>query len=224
MNRYFCAALLALISCCSAIAADPQSKVGGTVLTLPAPGGDFLEAGDKLRTTFFELLVPATNRLITAYIPLSHSADVGTGKIQGTLDVYGIIEVARQAEYSDISPELFEGVRKGFDTANIGALTGNVEQELNSRLKAISAKQIEVGKPEMLGTIFKKTDAAGVAMLMAYKQETRTVNMAMGIGLVRAKQRLLFTYLYRKYDGAESVNWLRKNLEAWDDAILARNK
>jgi len=39
------------------------------LLALPALAADFAEAGDKLRSTFFELLVPSTNRLLTAYVP-----------------------------------------------------------------------------------------------------------------------------------------------------------
>jgi len=225
MVRFLGVAILSAASCATALAADPVAKAGGVAITLPGPTKDFVEAGDKLRTTFFELLVPATNRLITAYVPLSHAADVGTGKIQGTLDIYGIIEVARQAEYTDCTPEIFEGVRQGLDSSkNFDSHVSTVEQELNSRLKTLSTKQIEIGKPAMLGTIFKKQNAAAIAMLMAFKQENRSVTMAAGIGLVRVRQRLLFTYLYRKYESADSVTWLRKSLEIWDDAILAKNK
>ena len=100
----------------------------------------------------------------------------------------------------------------------------NVEQELSVRLKSLGAGSVEIGRPEMLGGLFRKPDAASVAMLLAYKQGDRTVTMAGGIGFIRIRQRLIFAYLFRRYESPDTVNWLRKNLEPWVDAILAKNK
>jgi hypothetical protein len=40
-------------------------------------------------------------------------------------------------------------------------------------------------------------------MLAAVKQENRSDTMAMGIGELRVKQRLVFAYLYRKYESPQ---------------------
>jgi hypothetical protein len=92
------------------------------------------------------------------------------------------------------------------------------------RLKSLGAGPVDVGHPEMLGGLFQKSDAAGFAMLLAFKQGERSVTMANGTAFVRVRQRLLFMYLFRKYESPDTVNWLRRNLEPWVDAILAKNK
>lgn len=101
---------------------------------------------------------------------------------------------------------------------------GDVTEEINIRLKSLGTKPIDVGHPEMLGAVFQKADASGFAMLMAVKQENRSDTMAGGLAVLRVKQRLVFAYLFRKYESPETVNLLRKELEAWTGAILASNK
>jgi hypothetical protein len=76
----------------------------------------------------------------------------------------------------------------------------------------------------MLGGVFQKNDASGYAMLTAIKQGDRTTTMAGGFAVLRVRQRLVFTYLYRKYESPDTISWLSKNLEVWSDAILSKNK
>ena len=81
-----------------------------------------------------------------------------------------------------------------------------------------------MGHAEMLGGIFQKADAAGFAMLTAFKEEDRSVTMAGCTALLRVKQRLVFAYLYRTIESPDTMSWLRKNIEEWSDAILAKNR
>lgn len=220
-------ALMALGACFPAAASDTEVKAGGVVLIVPAPVSDFVESGDKLRTTFFELLVPSSNRLLSAYLPEQKFAELNAGKASGGLEVYAMLEAPRRAEYSDCTPQAFEQVLKsvgptmgGFDAKKLQDL----QDEMNIRLKSLATKPIELGHPEMLGGIFQKSDAAGFAMLTASKEGEHSVTMAGGFAVLRVKQRLIFAYLYRRYESPDTVGWLRKSLEAWCDAILASNK
>jgi hypothetical protein len=224
-NRRFLI-LLFFGACLPAFGADPEVKAGGIMLTLPAPASDFADAGDRLRTTVFELLVPATNRLLSAYIPVVQLAEVSAGKAPGGLEVYAMVEVPRQAEYNECTPEFFAQFLKGLEPA-LGKLdlktAGEMEAEINIHLKSLGSKSIEIGHSESLGSVFQKNNAAGFAMLAAYQQGDRTITMASGIAAIRVKQRLVLAYLFRKYESPDTVKWLRKTLEAWGDQILARN-
>lgn len=210
-----------------AVAADPVVKAGGVPLMIPGPTSDFVESGDRVRTTLFELLVPSTNRLLSAYLPSQALSDLLAGKTTGTMDVYAMAEVPRRAEYTDCTPQIYAQVVKGLEPA-MGKLDpeklGNLEEEINLHLKSFDIKRIQVGQTESLGGVFKKDDAAGFAMLMALKQGDQSTTMAAGIALLRVKQRLVFAYLFRKYESPDTIGWVRKNLEAWADAILTRNK
>jgi hypothetical protein len=215
--------LLLLVIAFPLLAADLDFKVGGLNVTLPGPAANFDEVGDRLRTTLFELLAPSTNRLVSAYAPTKTLEELNGGKAAGGLDLYAMVEVPRQAEYADCSPELFQTVLKGVEPAFGKLEVVNVETELNLRLKSRGTKPIEVGHPEMLGAIFQKTDAAGFAMLLAFKQGDHDVTMAGATAFVRVKRRILFLYLYRIYESPETVSTLRKEVEAWADTILSKN-
>lgn len=217
--------LLLLAACLTAIAADPKVRAGGIELTLPGPGSDFAEAGDKLRTTFFELLAPSNNRLLTAYVQEKTLANVNAGKPL-VLDIYSMVEVPRRAEYTDVTPQAFEQVLKGMEPSmgKFELKAGYFQREMNARLKSLGTGPIEIGHPEMLGGIFRKDNAAGYAMLLAVKQgDDRSNTMAGGMAVIRIRQRLVFAYLYRKYESPDTVSWVSKNLEVWCDAILAKN-
>jgi hypothetical protein len=173
------------------------------------------------------LLAPSTNRLLTAYLPPEAFAKLNAGKLTVGLELYGLVEVLRQAEYVDCTPAAFQELSKNVGTS-LGKVAadkmGDVQEEMAVRLKALGAKPIEIGKPEMLGGIFEKTDAFGYAMLSAYKQEERSVTMIVGMAFLRVKQRLIFVYLYRRYESSDSATLIRRELETWADAILAKNK
>jgi hypothetical protein len=207
--------------------ADPEVQAGGVLLTLPGPNSDFVESGDKLRTTLFELLVPSSNRLLSAYLPPHAISDLSAGKSAGAMDAYAMAQVPRRAEYADCTPQAFAQILKSLEPS-MGKLpadkVGQVEEEMNARLKSLDIGRIEFGHPEMLGGVFQKDDASGYAMLMAMKQGDHTTTMAGGFAVLRVKQRLVFAYLYRKYESPDTINWLDKNLEAWSDAILSKNK
>jgi hypothetical protein len=143
------------------------------------------------------------------------------------MNLYALVEVPRRAEYSDCTPQVFESLLTGMASSMAKAATekvGEVQEEMNLRLKSLGTKPVEFGHPEVLGSIFKKNDAAGFAMLMAVKQETDSVTMAAGFAALRVKQRLIFAYLYRKCDSPETVALISKDLESWTDTILARNQ
>lgn len=219
--------LLLLGTRMAAAGANPQAKAGGISLELPTPADDFVEVGDKVRTTLFDLLTPSANRLLTAYVPTPTLDKLNAGTTAGHLDVYAMVEVSRRAEYADLSAQAFQKV-----TADMGPALGKIDaqkigdvtEEINTRLKSLGTKPIEVGHPEPLGEFFQKTDASGFGMLMAVKNDDSSDTMAMGLAVLRVKNRLLFAYLYRRYESPETVNLLRKNLETWTDAILASNK
>lgn len=48
--------------------------------------------------------------------------------------------------------------------------------------------------------------------------------MAAGVSLVRVQNRVLFLYVYTRYEGDESVNWIRTTAEQWADAVLKENQ
>jgi hypothetical protein len=229
MNRRGLLTVALLLAACAPVAAaGTEVKAGGVAIVFPSPASDFSEVGDKLRTTVFELLVPSANRLLSAYLPQEKLDELNRGTSQGGFDSYAMVEVIRQAEYVDISPEFFAQITKDFDPSQVGkAAAGSVqdfESEMNSRLKALGTKTVDFGQPEILGALFQKPNATAIAMVMGLKQGDRSVNMSAGMAAIRVRQRFLFLYLFHQYNSPQTVIDLRKKLESWTDAILAANQ
>jgi hypothetical protein len=224
-RRITLAVLLAAMSL-PGLAADFEAKAGGVALTLPAPSREFEEVGDRLRSMAFEAMTPSANRLLAAYLQSATLKKLADGSTKD-LGIYGMLQVPRRYEYADCGPNDFAEVRKS-TAGEMGGVAdqkiGDIEAEMNVRLKSLGADPVSTGKPQALGKFFEKTDAAGFGMLMPVTAGKETVQMAFGVGLMRVRQRLMFVYLYSRYESPETVQTLRKLLESWCDAILAANK
>jgi hypothetical protein len=51
-----------------------------------------------------------------------------------------------------------------------------------------------------------------------------TTNMINASALVRVRNRLVFAYVYAVYKDQSSLQWARKAVEDWADAILKANE
>jgi len=223
MLRLFLAILLVL----PALAADLEVKVGSLTMILPTQP-ELFEVGDNHRTATATQFVPSSHRLLAAYVPQAAKAALSSGSSVGDSDIHALIEILRDKENVECTAKEFEEVEKEFLGPELvriaSADMSKAEDELNLRLKTAVATAIELGKPEMLGVLIQKTDAAAVALLSVSRVGNRTIPLATGLALIRVRDRVLFVILARKYESPETVSWLRKTLETWTDAILAKNR
>src|SRR5258708_27824554 len=127
--------------------------------------------------------------------------------------MHAFIEILRDKENVECTAKEFEEVEKEFLGPELvriaSADMAKAEDELNLRLKTAVAKAIELGKPEMLGVLIQKTDAAAVALLSVSRVRNRTIPLATGLALTRVRGRVLFLILARKYESPETSRWLR---------------
>ncbi len=204
-------------------AADLKVRAGGLDLTLPLPE-NFEDVGEKYRTTLFELMVPSSNRLVAALAPPAEIAKMNEGKASGGLDAYAMIQAPRQMEYADCTPEAFQQVLKSVGAPIGEVVREQISDEMNVRLKSLGQGSIDVGGTKDLGAVFRKTDAYGSVTLTKYSQGERSGTMAAGTALIRVRQRVIFAYIFRRYESPETVLSIGKSLEAWTDLILAKNR
>ena len=207
---------------------DPRMSAGGIELVLPGPSNGFEEAGEKLRVTFFGLLVPANDRLLTAYVSSQKLAELNEGKSTGGLGVYGLVQVPRQFEYEDCTPRAFEKVSESMDLYTSktysGTMAGLIQEQANGHLKSIGVDSVEMGRPKMLGRAFQDPNASGFLMQAVLKVGTREIDMAGGFAALRVKQRLIFASLWRRNESPDTVHLVSTDLETWANAILEKNK
>jgi len=198
--------------------------VGGVDIQIPPPA-TLVDIGQE-NNGYMELCVPSGNRLVAGFMTpaaLPQLAKFGTYP----LDSYAMVQVLRQAEFTDCAASDFQQVVDGMKQ-NLGDVmdssTQESQDEINHRLKSMDVdQQLTLAKPVQLGMIFTKTDAAGFGLIVPVKFAGKSVTMAGGCALVRVHERMLFFYLYARYKDASTIDWLRKATEAWADAALAAN-
>jgi hypothetical protein len=77
----------------------------------------------------------------------------------------------------------------------------------------------------MVGVLFRKTDSVCVAMMGDIKGgDGSSSRISAALALIRAKQRMLYAYVYRPYESPETIDFLRKIADAWTDTILIVNE
>ncbi len=173
-NNCISLAVILLSACLPMPGSDVKARAGGFDLTLPVPE-KFEDVGERFRTTVFELMVPSANRLVGAFAPAAEIAKMNEGRASGGLAVYAMIQVPRQLEYTDCTPQTFQQMLKGAGAPAEELAREQAAQEMNLRLKSFGQKSINVGGTEDLGSVFRKTDAYGSATLATYSQDERSV-------------------------------------------------
>lgn len=204
----------------------PGYRTGGKSIVIPAPEGDLIEIGDDYRVVM-DPVVPDTNRLLAAFVLPADAKIIRSGST-AQLEKYALVEVPRRAEFVDVTPDAFKEVTDSVAQQFGGSLDTslkNQEDEFNRRLKDLNpnAAAVTFDKPVPLGVIFSKPDACAFGMIMLISSKGATVKMIASVGVLRAQDRILFVYIYRKYEGDDTVEWIRAISEQWADAILKAN-
>jgi len=204
-------------------------RAGLKSFTIPAPSADLAETGSDYRV-LLEPLVTNTNRLVAGFVS-SDDLNLLRTSTGTALSRYAMVQVARRAEFADISPDAFKQFVDKFGSqfgATIDATLKDQQDEVNRRIKdrvlGLSAKTVTLDKPLQLGAFFNKPDAASYGLVMPVSVDGNTKKVVVNTIVLRVRQRLLFLYLIEEYKDESSVQWVRTTGEHWTDAILAANK
>ncbi len=202
-------------------------RAGQVSFVMPSPSPDLVEMGPDLRV-LMEIATPNTNRLVAAFISPDELAKL-PGGLTGAPQRYALVEVLRRAEFVDVDEATFKQVVDAMSTqlANGEAQSTMVKQQdrINEKIDDLGLKsgKVTIDKPVQLGSIFSNANSYGFCMLEPMASNGKTENMVNGVALVRVKNRLLYVYVYAKYEDKSTVDWVLKTTQAWADAILKQN-
>lgn len=217
----------------AAVGTSPSNvyQAGGVNLTIPPPTGELAEMGANYRS-MMDPFVPDSNRLVAAFLLPDDLRSFQSGKRVG-LRRYALVEVPRSDEFTVVSADDFQNaanaVDKQFGSTGDSGLTNNLvkqeEDELNRKLKALNlnSPKTTLGKPVMLGKFFSKANVYCFGMVTQVSSSGSTVNMLIGVLLMRVNSRILYVYVYTEYNGDETVPWIQRTTMSWADAILSGN-
>jgi len=210
--------------------------VGGTEISIPAPEG-FHEISKLSSETrdHFETFTPPDNRLLGVFLL---EEDLGLLMKDETPDVrrYMLLQSYRKLEDYDLSRREFDELADSIKEQN-NSLMQEVKREVESLLAATSEKLSEeyqtsvafqVSNSVPLGVFLERRNAIGYANLTKYEtaieDEVENSTMIMSISLLRLKNRLLYAYVYERYETQESIDWVRKTSTQWAKAMLEANQ
>jgi hypothetical protein len=201
---------------------DPQVQIGGVTIALPNPPAELVPVDDNARSLNFDWMVRPNARLLAAYMEPKQFARINV--VHGRMNPYAMVQSLKGAEHMDLAPDDFltiaSSASEGLDRRDVQEM----QAEMERRLKERAGNSVTVEKPQMPGTIFQKTDEFGMIQVVPFQNDGQTLTTIMGTALLRVKQRLVCVYLYRTYESKDSLEWVKRNLEAWSDAIVAHNR
>jgi len=204
----------------------PTYQAGGKSIVIPPLTSEFVEVGSDNRK-ILEVAVPDSNRLVAAFVLTNDLPSFKSGSNQQLLR-YAMVEVPRDGESADFTAKDFKEMTDSANQELGNAMTSTsreMEEEYNRKVKALNLDaQASLDKPVSLGCLFSKRDAYGFGMLMSVTMHGTTTNMINASALVRVRNRLVFAYVYAVYKDQSSLQWARKAVEDWADAILKANE
>lgn len=215
--------------------ANPAPKVksyavGGKLIAIPSPSTDLVAARSKRELRLMHIFSNANNRIVAGFFPSKGLSALQKGgqRDRRTVD-YAIVEVSRGSEYRNFGARSFKRMEQNLKT-QLGSIISSGRtssaNDLERRLRTLNIKnaKISFGKPVVLGIIFSKPDEIGYGMVVANSVYGNKYKMGDISVLMRVKNRMLFAYLYRVYDNANTMKWLAVTSENWAEAILKANK
>ena len=230
-----CFSLLLMVVVSHEATAGTQSvtvDVGGQGLYLPAPAG-FHEISLLSPETrkLAETLTPPSNRLLAVFVSESDLGRIMKGE-SPELQRYMFMQAYRQLEKSDISGAQFSKLvaqvkqqqytllEKSKDQVDsvIDRASGKISKDYGISLK------VNIGEPVPLGVFMEKSDAVGFAMLAkchgAAEGQQVDLLMAGGTSLVRVNGKILYAYVYSRYETQKDLDWVRATSSSWADQLL----
>jgi len=213
--------------------------LGGVSIELPAPKG-FSEVRDVSPQTYKRaerMMTIPQNRLLTLFVP---DTDLNRFlKNQETALKYNryiMVQTPRFAESLEMSSKDFH------------ELAGRIRQEQNqfpkrhreeaqSYVDGITKRfskeheismDLKIGQPRPLGVFAEGDNFIASAMLTKMKgavgEETMEVIMVSVSSFIRVKNKLIFGWLYSKYESQHDIDWIRAATKDWIKEILAANR
>ncbi|MBS1800461.1 MAG: hypothetical protein JSS95_11600 [Acidobacteria bacterium] len=207
----------------------PTYRSGLKSIAIPPPTPELNEVGSDYRV-LMEYLAPDTNRLIAGFLLADDAANLRARVAKGA-SRFALVETLRRAEFTEVDATSFKQIsatltqQYGTDKNNPQTDFKAMQDELNHKLKALGATtEVALNRPVPIGAFFSKPDVFCFGMITPISSGGSSANMVSAVIILRVQNRLLYAYLDSRYEGEESLKWVRNTSEQWADAILKANQ
>ena len=199
--------------------------MGGVNITIPSANNTYKEVGESQRE-LFNSFVPETNSLLCVFLDTNDYSYLLKGANENVvMETYMLVEFGKQVESMDCSAKDFLEVKDGVVSTlknDLDAIKAEANKILNEQKENIG--DVEVGTPKTLGKIYEINDAFGSLMSIDYKTDTKVKKMLCSVNFLRLKNRLVYIYIYSKFNNIDNVKYINEISKSWAKLLLEQNK
>jgi hypothetical protein len=208
---------------------------GKITINIPAPDG-FAEAAaevEHVRRTF-EMTESPNLDFLASHVPLADYARLKKGELiqlnfytkVSTLKRYREVNVSAK-EFSDIVNYLHANQPSLFDID--GPAMKSALKDTNKGLSELleTDAKLDLSQPVNLGVTQKTENSYGTLMMAKYKfqvgNEQKEMLIIFSANLVRVKQRMIYLYVYHRFDTEADIAATRNLTKQWMSKVLSAN-
>lgn len=211
----------------------PTVSVGGNSIALPPPEGFFRYDGKSARVDAVEQnLLPKTNRLLAVFGLEEVLADVLSDRFP-KIGRHFSAQTERSLEVMTISPSLFAEFKPEMRnpiTAQLEIYREAAKEIENNAASAAYAQtgilaKLRIGETIPLG-IFDETKESLCFSMLSKAQISGIAGSYVTITaccVINVKDRLFYLYSSSPYREKADIEWARRSVQRWRDAVLKSN-
>lgn len=206
--------------------------LGSRPVEIPPPEGfeDAFKKSERVASIMSATEDP-NNEVLAVHLPSDVLARVLRGEVMG-FDFYTKVSVPRMSKARDLTEAEFAGIISHFDNLSPQVLDVNgpvmksAAKNLREGLSRVTGEQVQVDldQPKTLGHFLKTKDAFSTMILLTLKTPGGRLPLLCAASFVKANRRLLFVYVYRKFDSEKDAEVLRDFSRVWVERIVAANR
>lgn len=211
-------------------------KIGNRSVIVPAPEG-FEEVTARFEQIgkYFTATEVAGNEFLAAHYPVERIAQIKLGTYAPP-NLYTKVSIPRMLKEFDVTEQDFDGMiavvnaegAKLFDPNQTVMKEALVQMEKNLGGLSGTTVNVDLAQPKFFGEFYRTKNTHAALMLMKLKIGTEGMQsetpVLCGAGLVRVNKRVLFAFMYKRFDSADAADTLRELTKQWLDKIVAANK
>ncbi|MCA1632134.1 MAG: hypothetical protein LC802_00090 [Acidobacteria bacterium] len=211
-------------------------RLGAASVALPAPEG-FGEAASQseiVKKHFSETEDPA-NEMVAVHLPAAEMESLKRGEV-AEMNFYTKVSVNKSLKETNFTAANFASVISAFEQQGVKLLAPNnsemrdtvkrVEDIVNSRSE--TGAKMSMSPPQYLGAFEQTPNVYSLIILarLSIKSgaEVKEIPVLCAASFVVVKARLLYVYVYRRYNSEADLNALKDFSSKWTAQIVAANR
>jgi len=198
-------------------------SVGGTAIALPSPKGFFRYDGKSAKVDAFDQQAAgAGNRILAEFGSDETLAEVLAGRFPNN-DLNFNALCTRSVESLAFTPAVFDQFKPVLRRIAVSQIDRNVVKDIETNVSVAIGSSLKMGEAVPLGVFDETPDSVCFSILVKAQGRIGELVMITACSTVRVNNRVLSLYATAPYRGKSDIEWARRSVQRWRDAVLKAN-